>query len=134
MPAHAVDHTCTFARTAAVLQAAEATAAQLTTELGVTRDELTRTGAVAARAAAADAKIVKAEGVVPAGKDKDKDLGGQWEKDEVCRRVEGNLAGTIFLGTCWMHPKLGRETGRLSSCSRRPGQLLTCLHQQNTLQ
>jgi hypothetical protein len=48
-------------------QAAEATAAQLTTELSVTRDELTRTGAVAARAAAADAKIVKAEGVVPAG-------------------------------------------------------------------
>lgn len=50
-----------------VQQAAEASVAQLTTELGVTQEELTRTAAVAARAAAAEAKIVKAEGVVPAG-------------------------------------------------------------------
>jgi len=33
----------------------------------VTRDELTRASAVAARAAAAEAKLVKAEGTVPAG-------------------------------------------------------------------
>lgn len=50
-----------------LLQAAESAVAALNSELGVTRDELTRTKAVAARAAAADAQLVKAEGVVPAG-------------------------------------------------------------------
>mgnify|MGYP001810429427 CR=1 FL=1 len=69
----------------------------------MTRDELTRTGAVAARAAAADAKIVKAEGVVPAGEtcrgrnqsEKNKSRvcvqGGQ---DAVCGGAEGKSAAT----------------------------------------
>jgi hypothetical protein len=50
-----------------LLQASETRAAELTTELGVTRDELARAAAVANRAAAAEAKLVKGEGVVPAG-------------------------------------------------------------------
>lgn len=40
--------------------------AELNTELGVTRDELARATAVAGRAAAAEAKLVKSEGMVPA--------------------------------------------------------------------
>jgi hypothetical protein len=50
-----------------LLQASETRAAELSTELGVTRDELARAAAVASRAAAAEAKLVKGEGVVPAG-------------------------------------------------------------------
>jgi hypothetical protein len=49
------------------LQASESRAAELCTELGLTRDELARAAAVASRAAAAEAKLVKGEGMVPAG-------------------------------------------------------------------
>lgn len=56
-------HTCYVL----TLQATESRAAELSTELGVTRDELARAAAVASRAAAAEAKLVKGEGVVPAG-------------------------------------------------------------------
>lgn len=49
------------------MQATEARAAELTTELSVMRDELARATAVANRAAAAKAKLVKGEGMVPAG-------------------------------------------------------------------
>lgn len=47
-------------------QASEARGAELAAELGVTRDELARASAVAGRAAAADARLVKGEGTVPA--------------------------------------------------------------------
>lgn len=49
------------------VQASEAAAAVLTSELSLTREELVRTAAVASRAAAADAKLVKSEGTVPTG-------------------------------------------------------------------
>jgi len=47
-------------------QASETRCAELTTELGVVRDELARTSAVAARVAANEAKAIKMEGTVPA--------------------------------------------------------------------
>lgn len=49
------------------LQASEAKVASLNSELGVTRDELARASAVASRATAAEAKLVKGDGMVPAG-------------------------------------------------------------------
>eukprot|EP00879_Flechtneria_rotunda_P027474 GHRR01029434.1.p1 GENE.GHRR01029434.1~~GHRR01029434.1.p1 ORF type:complete len:667 (+),score=280.66 GHRR01029434.1:375-2375(+) len=49
------------------LKAFEACAADLSSELGIVRDELARTNAVAQKAAAADARLVKGEGTVPAG-------------------------------------------------------------------
>lgn len=49
------------------VQASESKVASLSTELSVTRDELSRASAVASRAATAEAKLVKSEGMVPAG-------------------------------------------------------------------
>jgi septal ring factor EnvC (AmiA/AmiB activator) len=54
-------------RSAGCPQAAESAAAALTSELAVTRDQLSRSAAVAGRAAAADARLVNEEGTVPAG-------------------------------------------------------------------
>lgn len=49
------------------IQASEAMVSDLNSELGVTRDELARASAVASRATAAEAKLVKGDGMVPAG-------------------------------------------------------------------
>jgi multidrug efflux pump subunit AcrA (membrane-fusion protein) len=80
-PAHWLLHSATCARGArgplstppgmrarrGAPQASEAALAKANHELAVTRDELTRAASVAARAAAADARLVKSEGTVPAG-------------------------------------------------------------------
>jgi hypothetical protein len=50
------------------LQVAEDRVAELRQELSVTKDELARATSVAGKAAAAEARLVKGEGMVPAGK------------------------------------------------------------------
>eukprot|EP00775_Hariotina_reticulata_P012916 gene12916-13043_t len=52
----------------AALKVAEDRVAELRQELSVTRDELARATTVAGKAAAAEARLVKGEGMVPAGK------------------------------------------------------------------